>query len=52
MLTWPLSQDMAKVFGGCRSTCKFFVAGGGGEYNHKIHGYCNELFKSVKRWAR
>lgn len=30
MLTYFTSQDTAKVFGGCRSTCKFFVGGGGG----------------------
>lgn len=27
MLTYFPSQDTAKVFGGCRSTCKFFMGG-------------------------
>lgn len=30
MLTCYLSQDTGKVFGGCRSTSKVFVEGGGG----------------------
>lgn len=47
MLTCYLSQDTGKVFGGCRSTSKVFVEGGGagGEYNHTLHGHCNHFFK-------